>query len=68
MLAATPPAIIKTLSSALIAALKSPEARDPLSKQGVIIAAGTPEDFPAYYAKESAKWGEIIKSRGITLK
>jgi len=68
VLAATPPAIIKTLSSALIAALKSPEARDPLSKQGVIIAAGTPEDFPAYYAKESAKWGEIIKSRGITLK
>jgi tripartite-type tricarboxylate transporter receptor subunit TctC len=65
--AATPPAIIKTLSTALIAALKSPEAREPLSKQGVIIAAGTPEDFPAYYAKESAKWGEIIKSRGITL-
>jgi tripartite-type tricarboxylate transporter receptor subunit TctC len=65
--AATPPAIIKTLSTALIAALKSPEARDPLSKQGVVIAAGTPEDFPAYYAKESAKWGEIIKSRGITL-
>jgi tripartite-type tricarboxylate transporter receptor subunit TctC len=65
--AATPPAIIKALSTALIAALKSPEAREPLSKQGVIVAAGTPEDFPAYYAKESAKWGEIIKSRGITL-
>ncbi|MEJ0079228.1 MAG: tripartite tricarboxylate transporter substrate binding protein [Alphaproteobacteria bacterium] len=66
--AATPPAIIKTLSTALIAALKSPEAREPLSKQGVIVAAGTPEDFPVYYAKESAKWGEIIRSRGISIK
>ena len=66
--AATPPAIIKTLSAALIAALKSPEAREPLSKQGVIIAAGKPEEFPAYYAKESEKWGEIIRSRGISIK
>jgi tripartite-type tricarboxylate transporter receptor subunit TctC len=66
--AGTPPEIIKKVSGALIAALKSTEARDPLLKQGVIIAARLPEEFPSYYAQESAKWGEIIKSRGISLK
>jgi len=65
--AATPPAIVKTLSTALIAALKSPEVREPLAKQGVVIAAGTPEEFPAYYAKETAKWSEIIRTRGIKI-
>jgi tripartite-type tricarboxylate transporter receptor subunit TctC len=66
--AATPPAIIGRISAVLLAALKSPEVRDPLLKQGAIIVGGTPDEFPAYYAKESGKWGEIIRSRGISLK
>jgi tripartite-type tricarboxylate transporter receptor subunit TctC len=66
--AATPPAIIGRISAVLLAALKSPEVRDPLLKQGAIIVGGTPDEFPAYYTKESGKWGEIIRSRGISLK
>jgi tripartite-type tricarboxylate transporter receptor subunit TctC len=66
--AATPPAIIERISAVLLAALKSPEVRDPLLKQGALIVGGTPDQFPAYYAKESGKWGEIIRSRGITIK
>ena len=66
--AGTPPAIIARISAVLLAALKSPDVRDPLLKQGAIIVGGTPEDYPEYYTKESAKWGEIIRSRGISLK
>jgi tripartite-type tricarboxylate transporter receptor subunit TctC len=66
--AATPPAIVQKLSAALIASLKSPEAREPLAKQGVIVVLGTPEQFPAYYASETAKWSEIIRTRGISMK
>jgi tripartite-type tricarboxylate transporter receptor subunit TctC len=66
--AATPPAIIERISAVLLATLKSPEVRDPLLKQGALIVGGTPDQFPAYYAKESGKWGEIIRSRGITIK
>jgi tripartite-type tricarboxylate transporter receptor subunit TctC len=66
--AATPPAIVARISSVLLAALKSPEVRDPLLKQGAIIVGGTPDQFPDYYTKESGKWGEIIRSRGISLK
>ena len=66
--AATPPAIINKVSAALIAALRSPAAREPLSRQGVIIVAGLPDQFPVYYAQETAKWSEIIRSRGISMK
>jgi tripartite-type tricarboxylate transporter receptor subunit TctC len=66
--AGTPAEIIRKVSGALLGALKSPEAREPLLKQGVIVAVGLPEQFPSYYAQESAKWGDIIKSRGISLK
>jgi tripartite-type tricarboxylate transporter receptor subunit TctC len=66
--AATPPAIIERISAVLLSALKSPEVRDPLLKQGALIVGGTPDAFPAYYTKESAKWGEIIRTRGISLK
>jgi tripartite-type tricarboxylate transporter receptor subunit TctC len=27
---------------------------------------GTPAEFPAYLAAESGKWGEVIRTRGIT--
>jgi tripartite-type tricarboxylate transporter receptor subunit TctC len=66
--AGTPPAIIQRVSSALLSALKSPDVRDPLLKQGALIVGDAPDAFPAYYTKESAKWGEIIRSRGITIK
>jgi len=65
--AGTPTAIIQRIGAALLAALKAPEVRDALIKQGAIIVGGTPEQFPAYYARESAKWGEIIRSRGIKM-
>jgi tripartite-type tricarboxylate transporter receptor subunit TctC len=66
--AGTPPAVIQRVSIALLAALKSPEVRDPLLKQGGLIVGGSPDQFPAYYAQESSKWGEIIRSRGISIK
>jgi tripartite-type tricarboxylate transporter receptor subunit TctC len=66
--AGTPPAIIERVSAVLLSALKSPEVRDPLLKQGALIVGGSPDAFPAYYEKESGKWGEIIRSRAISLK
>jgi tripartite-type tricarboxylate transporter receptor subunit TctC len=66
--AGTPPAIIQRVSTVLRAALQASEVREPLLKQGALIVAGTPDQFPAYYAQESAKWGDIIRSRGISIK
>jgi tripartite-type tricarboxylate transporter receptor subunit TctC len=63
----TPRPIIQRLYQTLLAALKSPEVRHPLSTQGAIIVGGSPEDFPAYLAAESGKWAEVIQSRGIKM-
>jgi tripartite-type tricarboxylate transporter receptor subunit TctC len=63
--AGTPAPIIRRLHEALVAALKSPEVRGPMLAQGAIIVGGSPEEFGAYLAQESRKWGEVIRSRGI---
>jgi tripartite-type tricarboxylate transporter receptor subunit TctC len=61
----TPEAIIRKLHHALVNALKSPEVREPMLKQGAIIVGGSPEEFKSYFATESAKWRDVIRSRGI---
>jgi tripartite-type tricarboxylate transporter receptor subunit TctC len=66
--AGTPAPIIQRVSTALLTTLKSPEVNAALLKQGAIIVGGSPDQFPAYYAQESAKWGEIIRSRGISMR
>jgi tripartite-type tricarboxylate transporter receptor subunit TctC len=63
--AGTPAPIIRRIHQALVAALKSPEVRGPMLAQGAIIVGGSPEEFGAYLAQESRKWGEVIRSRGI---
>jgi tripartite-type tricarboxylate transporter receptor subunit TctC len=66
--AGTPPAIIQRVSAVLRSALQAAEVREPLLKQGALIVAGTPDQFPAYYAQETAKWGDIIRTRNISIK
>ena len=63
--AGTPKPILQRIHSALVAAIKSADVSAVLHKEGAIIVAGAPEDFPAYFAKENAKWRDIILSRGI---
>ena len=61
----TPEPIIRKLSAAMAAALKSPTVADPLVKAGAILVGGSPEDFPKYFAAESAKWRDLIKKQNI---
>ncbi|HZH46112.1 MAG TPA: tripartite tricarboxylate transporter substrate-binding protein [Roseococcus sp.] len=65
--AGTPPAILARLAAATQAALRHPELLERLRQNAIIPTPGTPEAFPAYLAAESAKWGEVIRTRGITL-
>ena len=63
--AGTSKPILQRIHSALVAAIKSADVSAVLHKEGAIIVAGAPDDFPAYFAKENAKWRDIILSRGI---
>ncbi len=65
--AGTPEPVIRQLSAGLAATMKNPEVLERLRQASIFPTFGTPEEFPPYLAAESAKWGEVIRSRGITL-
>ncbi len=63
--AGTPEPIIRRLHTAMVAALKSPQVAEPLLKTGVTVVGGSPEEFSKYFAEESGKWRNLIKTRNI---
>ena len=65
--ARTPASIIARLSSALKSAMKLPDVTKPLLQAGLILVAGSPEEFPQYFAEERNKWRDLIEIRKIKL-
>ena len=65
--AGTPEPIVRRLNEALREAVAHPETRAALLAQAVDPVGSTPEEFAAYFARENAKWSEIIRSRNIRL-
>jgi tripartite-type tricarboxylate transporter receptor subunit TctC len=65
--AGTPEPIIRRLEAATAAAMANAEVIERLRQNAIIPTPGRAEAWPAYLAAESAKWGEVIRSRGITL-
>jgi tripartite-type tricarboxylate transporter receptor subunit TctC len=46
-------------------ALQDPEIRKQMLSQGNEVMGGTPEQFAAYVAAETAKWSKLVKAAGI---
>jgi tripartite-type tricarboxylate transporter receptor subunit TctC len=65
--AGTPEPIIARLSTAMMAAMRNAEVIERLRAVAIVPVPGTPADFPAYMRAESAKWGEVIRTRNITV-
>ena len=65
--AGTPAPTIALLHDAVKAALAKPEMQEKLTQQSVVAALGEPQDFPNYVERESAKWGDLIRTRGIKM-
>jgi len=63
--AKTPPAIIAKLNAAMLAALNDPDLRGKLAQAGVIPAPSSPEYFARYLQEEIARWGKLIREKGI---
>lgn len=63
--AKTPPAIVNKVNAALVAALKSPEVAEQLTKQGFEAQSSTPGELKAYISKELARWERVINGNGI---
>lgn len=61
---ATPAAILGLLHARLKAAV-TPELAKQLDDQGLDLALGSPDEFSAYLKSELAKWGKVVKERGM---
>lgn len=55
------------LHSTLVKAFAEPETKRILVDQGGIIVGNTPEEFAAYIAAESKKWGEVVRLANIRM-
>lgn len=65
--AGTPDAIIHRLNTAMKTAMKLPEVTKPLLQAGLILVAGSPEEFAKYFADERSKWRTLIATQNIKL-
>jgi tripartite-type tricarboxylate transporter receptor subunit TctC len=64
--AGTPAAVITKFNGAMVAALKDPGLRERLRESGTTPAPSSPGDFGNYIAREIARWGAVIKEKGLT--
>jgi tripartite-type tricarboxylate transporter receptor subunit TctC len=61
----TPGAIVALLADRVKKTMAAPEQVKLFQKNGLDIIASTPEEFAAHLKKEYAKWGRVIKERGM---
>jgi len=64
--AGTPKDIAAKLNAEIVKALKSPEIRDFIVKEGGDPVGSTPEELAAYFKREVDKYARIIKAGNIT--
>ena len=65
--AGTPQPVLQRLNQATAAAFAAPEVKERLAALAVVPEVTRPEDWPAYWKAEHARWGEVIRSRSIKL-
>ena len=63
--AGTPAPVIAKFNAALVTALNEPDLRSRLHNAGVTPAPSTPQEFEKYLREENARWGKIIRDKGI---
>jgi tripartite-type tricarboxylate transporter receptor subunit TctC len=60
-----PSAITAKLNSEILAVMRTPEVQQRLLAEGARFTPTTPEQFSAFVAAETAKWGKLIREVGI---
>jgi tripartite-type tricarboxylate transporter receptor subunit TctC len=65
--AGTPAHIVDRLNAVINQGLQSAELNSNLERLGAEAKAGSPQDFAAFIAEETQKWGAIVKTSGVKL-
>ncbi len=63
--AGTPKTIVEKINAALVADLKRPETAERFKAIGIEAQWDTPEEFRAFIAAASTKWGKVIHDAGM---
>ena len=63
-----PAAVAAKIHEQSVVALKSPQVKDRLEKQGVGVVANASAEFIAYVKKETERWTQVVKAGNIRLR
>ncbi|HEY9445848.1 MAG TPA: tripartite tricarboxylate transporter substrate binding protein [Burkholderiales bacterium] len=63
--AATPTAAVAGLNELVVKAVKSPDFRERMVKEGAEAIGSTPEQLATHLRAEVAKWGKLVRERGL---
>lgn len=63
--AATPPEVVARLHEAVTAVLARPEVKEQLLKLNQVAQGSTPQEVQARLARETQRWGEVIRRANI---
>jgi tripartite-type tricarboxylate transporter receptor subunit TctC len=61
----TPPAVVKRMYDELSKALKDPAVGDKLTRQGMEIVGGGPEELDRFLRGEIARWAKVVRENKI---
>ena len=64
--AGTPAEVVNRLHTEGAKAMRAPDTRDALGKQGFDVVANSPAEFSAWIRTEQAKWSKVIRASGAT--
>lgn len=63
--AGTPKPVIDKLRAEAVTALTNPEFKRRMEENGFVVVGSTPDEFTAFVAAETEKWGNVITKGGI---
>ena len=64
--ASTPAEVVNRLHAEGTKAMRAPDTRDALGKQGFDVVANSPAEFSAWIRVEQEKWSRVIRASGAT--
>jgi tripartite-type tricarboxylate transporter receptor subunit TctC len=63
--AGTPEAIVRRVADEVSAIVRLDDVRSKLEAMGTVPMGGTPTEFGAFIASETAKWGKVIREAKV---